>query len=90
MMKFIDLRLRPVDSSKTDVTSILDLDFRALHYAETVFALLYLREKVDLLKKGGKRKSRQSSAASYQKEVTQRVVSEAIIKRGEKSLPIRC
>ena len=79
LMKLAGIRLRPVSLSETEVTFVLDLDLGVLHYAETAFALSYLREIVDLHKKGGERESRLSSMSEPPKPLplTRRVVSAA-------------
>mmetsp|Transcript_30909 Transcript_30909/g.61264 ORF Transcript_30909/g.61264 Transcript_30909/m.61264 type:complete len:132 (+) Transcript_30909:86-481(+) len=78
-MKVEGTRLRPLGPDVTEVTMALDLDLSALHYAETFFALRYLRETVKLHRKFAERNSRGASMSEppKPKPLTQRFVAAA-------------
>ena len=79
LMKVEGTRLRPLGPDVTEVTIALDLDLAALHYAETSFALRYLRETVDLHRKFAERNSRGASMSEPPKPtpLTRRLVAVA-------------
>ena len=79
LMKLEGARLRSLDLEEAEMTVVLNLDLGGLHYAETSFALGYMKEKVDLHRKFADRLSRGASMSEPPKltPLTRRVVEAA-------------